>query len=215
MRAFDALSPAARDIIRQHVIRSAQGMSQFVAMTRDGSLQLVDLQQLRDYCYTVAGIVGEMLTELFLLHAPQLQAAASFLRSRAAAFGEGLQLVNILKDSDSDLAEGRTYIPAGTDRADVIALARADLESATEYTLALQSSDAPPGIVAFAALPVALAQATLDRLERSGAGAKIGRTEVFRITRHVNHCVASGEPPLRPHAQRNRSLFSTINAWVR
>lgn len=212
--AFSTLPTDANEVIRDHVIRSARGMAQFVAMTSDGKLQLSDVEQLRAYCYAVAGIVGEMLTGLFLLAAPQLRTAAPFLRARAATFGEGLQLVNILKDSLDDSAEGRTYIPPGADRADIVALARTDLESATEYTLALQSGGAPHGIVAFAALPVALAQATLDRLERSSPGAKIGRPEVFRITRQVNRSVARGEPPLRrrPHElsgfARMRSIFS-------
>ncbi len=219
MRAFAALPEKARDVIREHVIRSAQGMAHFVALTEvtphGDRLQLTGMQQLRDYCYAVAGIVGEMLTELFVLRAPQLRSAAPYLRARAATFGEGLQLVNILKDTNDDFSEGRSYIPPDADRADVIALAKADLEAATEYTLALQSGGAPQGIVAFAALPVALAEATLDKLARAGAGAKIGRAEVFRISRHVNQAVARGVPPLRPRTQRMRSIFSAINAWVR
>jgi farnesyl-diphosphate farnesyltransferase len=197
MAAFTQLPLPVNTIITNHVVRSAQGMANFVAMTESGKLQLADMQQLRDYCYAVAGIVGEMLTELFLLRAPHLKNAAPFFRTRAAPFGEGLQLVNILKDSASDLAEGRTYIPQGVDRTEVLALARTDLESATEYTHALQRGGTPQGIVAFAALPVALAQATLDRLEKAGAGAKIGRPEVFRITRQVKQSVARFEPPLR------------------
>jgi farnesyl-diphosphate farnesyltransferase len=117
----------------------------------------------------------------------------------AATFGEGLQLVNILKDSRLDLSEGRTYIPASANRADVIALARADLEAATEYTLALQSAAAPHGIVAFAALPVALAQATLDRLQSSRVATKITRPQVYRITRKVRRAVERGLPPLQSH----------------
>ncbi len=212
--AFTKLSPQAIDVIREHVIRSAQGMARFVAMTGNGSLQLADIEQLRAYCYAVAGIVGEMLTELFLLHAPQLSSAAPMLRARAAIFGEGLQLVNILKDSLTDVSEGRTYIPPGVERADIIELARTDLESATEYTLALQSNGALNGIISFAALPVALAEATLDKLENSSA-TKIARPAVFRITRQVNQSVARGEPPLRLRSQaqsglaRMRSMFST------
>ena len=214
MQSFAALPEAAMLVIRDHVIRSSQGMAHFVAMTENGTLQLTEMEQLHKYCYAVAGIVGEMLTELFLLRAPQLRSAAPYLRGRAATFGEGLQLVNILKDSLSDLSEGRTYIPAGTNRAEVMALARADLETATEYTLALQSGGAPNGIVAFAALPVALAEATLDKLEVSKPGTKIGRAEVFRITRLVNQSVARGEAPLRGQSQpasglaRLRSIFS-------
>ena len=98
----------------------------------------------------------------------------------------------------------------------VLALARADLESATEYTLALQTSGAPRGIIEFAALPVALAQATLDRLERSAGATKIGRPQVFRITRQVRRSVARGLPPLRSRTQsqtrvaRMRSMFSLL-----
>lgn len=199
--AFAKLPLRVNEVIRDHVIRSARGMARFVAMTDHDRLQLADMQQLQAYCYAVAGIVGEMLTELFLLRAPNLCGKASFLRAHAPTFGEGLQLVNILKDSVSDASEGRIYIPPGVDRADVAAIARADLETATEYTLALQSDGAPDGIVAFAALPIALAQATLDRLEESGPGAKIGRPEVFRIASEVNRLVARGEPPLSRRAQ--------------
>jgi farnesyl-diphosphate farnesyltransferase len=214
IRALTTVPPEVKEVIRDHAIRSAQGMAQFVAMTENSELHLADMQQLRAYCYAVAGIVGEMLTELFLLRAPQLRNVAPFLRARATTFGEGLQLVNILKDSISDLSEGRTYVPPGADRADIVALARTDLESATEYTAALQNSGAPHGIVAFAALPVALAQATLDRLEKSSPGAKIGRPEVFRIARQVNQSVARGAPPLRRRSHRPsglarmRSIFS-------
>ena len=105
-------------------------------------------------------------------------------------------------------------MPPGAERATIIELARNDLEVATEYTLALQSSGAPNGITAFAALPVALAEATLDKLETSTA-TKIARPTVFRITRQVNRSVARGEPPLRLRSQsqsgfeRMRSIFST------
>ena len=61
----------------------------------------------------MAGIVGEMLSELFLLDRPGLSPIASRLRERAATFGEALQLVNILKDSAVDAEEGRRYLPGG------------------------------------------------------------------------------------------------------
>src|SRR5258708_37640136 len=112
-----------------------------------------------------------MLTELFLLSSPKLASSASMLRQRSALFGEGLQLVNILKDVDQDAAERRRCLPQGTDRAEVFALARTDLHSATEYTLALQDAGAPVGLVAFVVLPAASAPVTLARIEKSGTGA--------------------------------------------
>jgi farnesyl-diphosphate farnesyltransferase len=210
--AFAALPEAVREVMRTHVIRSAHGMARYVAMTAAGSLRLTDIDQLHDYCYQVAGIVGEMCTELFLLDAPQLRSSAPFLRARAAAFGEGLQLVNILKDHESDRAEGRIYIPEGADRAEILALARAALDSATEYTLTLQSAGAPRGTIAFNALPVALAEATLDRLETSSA-TKISRPEVFRILREVNAAVAKGEPPLK-HRRESLTALGRMQSMI-
>ena len=143
--AFFALSPQAITPIRDHVIRSADGMASIVSRTQDGRLTLHSIQDLKDYCYIVAGIVGEMLSELFLLDRPELSGAATYLRERAATFGEALQLVNILKDSAVDAAEGRSFLPAGVSREEVFSLARADLNVAGEYILALQRASAPRG----------------------------------------------------------------------
>jgi farnesyl-diphosphate farnesyltransferase len=59
LQAFAGLEPRAQAIIHEHVRRSADGMGEFVAReAASGRLQLHDLDDLRDYCYTVAGIVG-------------------------------------------------------------------------------------------------------------------------------------------------------------
>ncbi len=184
--AFLSLPGPAIDAIRKHLLDSAEGMARFVGrMTASGELRLTDLTDLRSYCHVVAGIVGEMLTELFLLGRPELARAAGFLRERSALFGEGLQLVNILKDAGSDGAEGRSYLPAGVPRSEIFSLARGDLAIAGEYVLSLQNAGAPKGIVGFTALPVELAWATLDRVERDGAGSKVPRTEVLRIVNRL------------------------------
>jgi farnesyl-diphosphate farnesyltransferase len=192
--AFFALSPGAIPPIRDHVVRSADGMASIVARTRDGSLTLHSIQELKDYCYIVAGIVGEMLSELFLLDRPGLSGIAPFLRERAATFGEALQLVNILKDSAVDAEEGRRYLPAEVPKADVFALARRDLGVAGEYILALQKAQAPRGLVEFTALPVRLAWAALERVEKSGPGSKVSRPEVFLITQRLKRALDRGEP---------------------
>ena len=197
---FLSLSPPAIETVRDHVLASAEGMARFVArMTPSGELRLDDLADLRAYCYVVAGIVGEMLTELFLLGRPGLLPAAEFLGRRAALFGEGLQLVNILKDAGSDRTEGRSYVPDGVARAEVFAVARADLAEASAYVLALQQAAAPKGIVGFTALPVELAWATLDRVERHGAGSKVPRTQVFRIVNRLRRDLDRNRPAVRPH----------------
>jgi farnesyl-diphosphate farnesyltransferase len=197
LEAFFALSPAAVDLIRAHTVRTARGMAGFVARTDEtGELRLRDLADLHAYCYVVAGIVGELLTELFLLGRPALAPAAGYLRQRSRAFGEGLQLVNILKDSAVDAAQGRRYLPAGVPCAEVLALARGNLRAASEYVLALQRAAAERGLVAFTALPVELARATLDRVEAAGPGAKVSRTEVYAIVQGMNRALDRGEPVL-------------------
>ena len=170
-------------------------MASFVERSSAGGrLELASLDDLVAYCYAVAGIVGEMLTELFLLAAPALAPAADFLRRRAARFGEGLQLVNILKDSAGDAVQGRRYLPPSVDRAQVFALARRDLETAAAYVRALQRNDAPRGTVAFTALPLLLARATLDRVEQEGPGAKLTRPEVFALVARLEAALDAGRP---------------------
>jgi farnesyl-diphosphate farnesyltransferase len=191
--AFSALSPGAAETIRRHVTRSAEGMAEFVARTRNGRLTLENLDDLKAYCYVVAGLVGEMLTELFLLDRPSLAREAGALLSRAGAFGEALQLVNILKDAAGDAAEGRTYLPAAVPRGEVFCLARQDLVAAGEYIGALERAHAPRGILEFTALPVELAWASLEVIERGGPGSKVPRPEVYRLARRVRRALDAGE----------------------
>jgi farnesyl-diphosphate farnesyltransferase len=192
--AFFSLAPGAVEPIRAHVTRSADGMASIVSRTRDGRLTLHSTPELKDYCYIVAGIVGEMLTELFLLDRPAIASLAPFLRERAATFGEALQLVNILKDSAVDAEEGRRYLPAEVPKSEVFSLARHDLGVAGDYIRALQQSGAPRGLVEFTALPAQLAWAALERVEKHGPGSKVSRPEVFLITQRLKRALDRGEP---------------------
>ncbi len=164
-------------------------MRSFVRRECDGTLQLDNVEDLEGYCYAVAGIVGEMLTELFLLDRPALKPVASVLRRDAPKFGEALQLVNILKDSDTDSSEGRKYLPQDVSRATVFALARKDLATAARYTVCLEKAGAPRGVVGFNAVPTMLAWATLSRVEEHGPGSKLTRTEVAEIVGRLNEAL--------------------------
>jgi hypothetical protein len=99
-----------------------------------------------------------------------------------------------LKDSAGDAAEGRTYLPPAVSRSEVFSLARQDLETAGAYIGALQSAGAPRGLVEFTALPVLLARASLDRIERHGPGSKVSRPEVYLLTRKLKRSLDRGEP---------------------
>ncbi|HJO02769.1 MAG TPA: squalene/phytoene synthase family protein [Acidobacteriota bacterium] len=194
IREYQRLRPAARAIIREHTLRTAAGMSGFVNRSVDGVLKLDSLDDLREYCYVVAGIVGELSTDLFVLGRPQLASSVEFLRQRAARFGEALQLVNILKDAASDRREGRRYLPTALKRREIFLLARKDLIVAAHYTNALQAANAPRGIVAFCALPTRLAVVALALVERCGPGAKISREDVSEIVEAMNLDLDAGAP---------------------
>lgn len=186
LEALAELPDPVRERIVHHTGRTADRMASFVRQTgADGQLRLGSVAELRDYCYAVAGIVGEMLTDLYLLECPALEAQAGDLRRWAPLFGEALQLVNILRDASVDGLEGRSYVPARANREELFALAHADLGVAREYTEALRAGGAPGGVIAFNALPIELAVATLEVVEREGPGAKISREAVGEILMRV------------------------------
>ena len=87
----------------------ASGMSEFQQL--DTSAGLKDLRQLDRYCYVVAGVVGEMLTELFCDYSNEIRKRREELLPLAVSFGQGLQMTNILKDVWEDLGRGACWLP--------------------------------------------------------------------------------------------------------
>lgn len=181
LQALDSIEPERRELIAQHAASTARGMSGYVSR----GLAIRSVGELRAYCWVVAGSVGELLTGLFASWQPAVARARHELASLSSSFGEGLQLVNILKDSLTDASAGRRFLPEGVERSTVAELARLDLAAADRYVQALKKAGATSGIVAFCTLPLRLAEATLDRLSTDGAGAKVSRQEVNRILERV------------------------------
>ncbi len=72
---------------------------------------LRDLDEMGAYCYTVAGVVGEMLFDLFRIRFPELEARHTEMRSLAISFGQALQMTNILKDVWDDRRRGACWLP--------------------------------------------------------------------------------------------------------
>ncbi|MDB4946915.1 MAG: Squalene synthase [Labilithrix sp.] len=170
-----SLPPAHAEVLRDHARRTTLGMRDMIDASARG---LQTIEELQRYCYIVAGIVGELLTATFVLDAPGLAAVRPELEREERLFGEGLQLVNILKDERADAAEGRTFLPAGATRDELLALAQRDLEGARRYIAALVKGGAPASFVAFTSLPCELAEETVVALRESGAGAKVPRARV-------------------------------------
>ena len=191
LRDFGALPLPARVAVRRHLIRSIDGMKQFVRRSDERTrLTLSDLEDLRDYCYSVAGIVGEMLTELYLFDRAELASFAEELRNRAASFGEGLQLVNILKDAPRDAEEGRVYLPTDVELHAVLQLTDQALTRAEEYVELLRRAGTAPGLITFNAFIAGLARSNLRILTARGPGAKLSRSEVASVAAEVSRDLA-------------------------
>jgi len=109
---LDSFDPEIQKIIEKWTTEMARGMQEYSFGPESKNRQLASLADLDRYIYFVAGTVGRLLTDLICLKrfgiSPRRQ---QILRNQAVTFGKALQLVNIIKDSRSDEAEGRCYIP--------------------------------------------------------------------------------------------------------
>jgi farnesyl-diphosphate farnesyltransferase len=212
--------PAERDLVRNTptVIRATLGFSADVraALSRCVSIMcrgmpdfqrnkskrgLRDLDELAEYCYYVAGVVGEMCTELFCLHCPELQPKRALMLRMAVSFGQGLQMTNILKDIWDDRQAGACWLPRSvfhgrdletlerwhTEPAfrdglcELIGVGHAHLRTALEYTCLIPKREA--GIRRFCLWAIGLAVLTLRNIYkhptfRSGNEVKVSRRTV-------------------------------------
>jgi len=203
LHVLDSLDPADAEDVRRCVRTMAAGMKRYAARAAArGALvpYLDDDAELRDYCYVVAGCVGEMLTMLVARQIPHDDEALAARRLELApVVGEALQLTNIVLDWPLDLRAGRCHVPAAwLARLD---LAPADLvgpsDAARELSLRLAGlahaaldrvpdylETVPPSehrFRLFCLLPALWARASLDRaFERADFHAQLERPRLSR-----------------------------------
>lgn len=103
-----------------------EALDRFPAETEGRVGALATRAELDRYTYMNAGCVGEFWTDMVAAHRSRCAGwNVPLMRSRGVRFGQGLQLVNVLRDLPRDLRIGRCYLP----RADLgaIGLAPEDL----------------------------------------------------------------------------------------
>ncbi|HAV65604.1 MAG TPA: farnesyl-diphosphate farnesyltransferase [Verrucomicrobiales bacterium] len=124
------ISPRDQDRVREVIttITSGQEMDleRFGPATPESVIALNTHSGLEDYTYRVAGCVGVFWTRMVQAHlfhlAPMYE---SMLLKNGVWFGQGLQLVNILRDLSEDLRRGRCYFPQ--DKLEEVGLTPGDL----------------------------------------------------------------------------------------
>ncbi len=115
LRSLETTPAPVAEAVRVGVRAMAEGMRRYAvreASRPPETSYLDDEAELKDYCYVVAGCVGEMLTRIHA-HTSRLSEDADFeARMRLSVkVGEALQLTNILLDWPSDVPKGRCHIP--------------------------------------------------------------------------------------------------------
>ena len=182
LRVLQSCDEKQRHAVAKCVQIMSEGMSYF--HIRQNQIGLEDLQEFEKYCYVVAGVVGEMLTTLFALHSPAFAKAISGKESLAIAFGQALQMTNILKDSPEDQLRGVSWKPKGLGQTDLLVIAHQKLEDSLRYICCIPKSEA--GIRQFCFLAFGLAVMTLKQIAQrqtlqGGAEVKLTRGQVSRF----------------------------------
>lgn len=190
----------------------SHGMAEF--QERDLRCGLATLMDLNRYCYYVAGVVGEMLTQVFCNHFAPLARLKERMLELAVSFGQGLQMTNILKDVWDDLERGVCWLPRDIFEAhgydlcnlhpghqnpafaaglrDLIAIAHGHLHNALEYTLLIPKYET--GLRDFCLWALGMAILTLRKIDRHpyfsrSAEVKISRrsVKVVVLTTRLGH----------------------------
>lgn len=132
-------------------------------------------QDLDNYTYYVAGLVGVMLSEIWKWYD-----GTETDHDLAIGFGRGLQAVNILRNQHEDYAErGVRFIPEGWTRDDVFGYAHENLRLGEQYLHDIKTRT----ITLFCKIPLALAKRTLKAMEDGKE--KMTRQEVEEVVAEV------------------------------
>jgi len=102
------VNPEARSILVRRVRESSAGMARW---TERGSAFETEAD-LDDYMHEVAGRVGHLLTELFVLRLRGLGAVREHMMRLGREFGLALQTVNVIRGLHEDRDRGWIYVPA-------------------------------------------------------------------------------------------------------
>lgn len=177
-----ALPPSVKEKIRRPVLNMYRGMRHFLRERRaQGGLRLRSIEEVNQYCFFVAGLVGELLTDLVAEKLPAFASKKNYLD--AHHFGLFLQKINLLKDQADDEKEGRFLVPS---RKELLASLARDAEGAIRYLQTLPVAE--KGFRLFCAWSLFLGLASLPWIERSrllGIFQKIPRLLTQRLMASV------------------------------
>ncbi|WP_102692435.1 squalene/phytoene synthase family protein [Rummeliibacillus pycnus] len=173
LRLADWLS-LCPDEIRDTVAASTSEMAEGMAKWAAKGWIVKTKEDLDEYTYYVAGLVGTMLSEIW-----RWGAGIETDRDLAIGYGRGLQVVNILRNQDEDKERGVSFVPEGWTRDDLFKYAEDNLTKADEYNKSISKRS----ILMFCKIPLALAHKTLEAMRKGHE--KMTRQEVEQTVEEV------------------------------
>ena len=160
LRILHTCSISDQAAVSRCVSIMSNGMSHFHG--KQNELGLKDLKEFEEYCYVVAGVVGELLTTIFSNHSPEFAKRIRGHEDLAIAFGQALQMTNILKDSPEDRERGVSWKPANISQTELLSIAYQKLEDSLRYIQLIPKQDI--GMREFCFLAFGLAAMTLSKI---------------------------------------------------
>lgn len=165
-RLGDWIKFCPRDIVDK-VLESTRIMANGMADWVEKNWQIKTKEDLDDYTYYVAGLVGVMLSDIWRWYDN-----TETDHELAIGYGRGLQAINVLRNMDEDKERGVQFFPENWTREDMFEYASFNLAKADEYMRSIKTKN----IILFCRIPLALAHRTLHALKNGKE--KISRQEV-------------------------------------
>ena len=160
LRILHTCSTQDQAAVSRCVSIMSEGMSLFHGRQNQAGLQ--DLAEFEQYCYVVAGVVGELLTTIFSNHSQTFKEKMAGHENLAIAFGQALQMTNILKDSPEDKARGVSWKPINVSHEALLRVAYEKLQESLHYILLIPKEE--QGMRRFCFLAFGLAVMTLAKI---------------------------------------------------
>lgn len=163
---------SAREIMFKSCEEMAYGMGKWALK----DFNVKTREDLDEYTYYVAGLVGRMLSQMF-----EWDTGLKTDYDLAIGYGRGLQAVNILRNEKEDMEErGVSFVPDGWTRDDLFAYADEQLAHGDAY---IESTRSKKKVYMFAKLPHVLAHKTLAVMKEGRE--KMTRAEVEQTVEEV------------------------------
>ncbi len=184
-----SLPADVQQYIQSSVLNMARGMRHFCENHKNANvIRLPSLAATNQYCFFVAGVVGELLTQIFYKDEPgRIDQNDKTVQQKtllnAFHFGLYLQKINLLKDQLTDEAEGRLLVSS---REGVRESLQSNASHALQYLQNLPTG--PNGFRLFCGWSLFLGLASLPMIDKSWnlkKAAKISRTETFALLSKV------------------------------